>query len=155
MNIFQETQKFKQRWIYFSLFIPVLILLVVIINQLAVGKKLEDNIGIYTLLFTSLILSLLLVLLFYIIELKTLVDENGISIQFKPLMQSHINWSEIKKLDEFVGYGIRMSLKYYRVYNISGNKGLLIELKNGKKIVVGTQNEKELKAFIETHNITL
>jgi hypothetical protein len=35
------------------------------------------------------------------------------------------------------------------VYNINGNKGLAIELKNRKKFVIGTQKETELKNRVE------
>ena len=32
---------------------------------------------------------------------------------------------------------------------MNGNKGLAIELNNGKKFVIGTQKEKELKNVLE------
>ena len=35
------------------------------------------------------------------------------------------------------------------MYNINGNKGLVIELKNGKKFMIGTQKEAELKNRLE------
>jgi len=31
----------------------------------------------------------------------------------------------------FVGYGIRLGSKYVSIYNMNGNKGLVIELSNG------------------------
>ena len=49
----------------------------------------------------------------------------------------------------FVGYGIRLGSKYGTVYNMKGNRGLAIELNNGKKFVIGTQKEMELKNVVE------
>ena len=46
-------------------------------------------------------------------------------------------------------YGVRLGSKYGTVYNINGNKGLAIELKNGKKFMVGTQKAAELKNRLE------
>lgn len=43
------------------------------------------------------------------------------------------------------GWGIRLWTKYGTVYNVSGNKGLFIKLKNGKTMVIGTQKSQELE----------
>ena len=47
------------------------------------------------------------------------------------------------------GWGIRLFTKYGTIYNTSGNKGLALELHDGKKLVIGTDKEEELKNFIE------
>lgn len=80
------------------------------------------------------------------------MNAEGIFIEFAPMTKKKLNWSEIKNLEViqygFVGYGIRVSSKYNIVYNTSGNKGLLITLKNGRNVLVGTQKEADLKMFI-------
>src|SRR5690554_7570605 len=43
------------------------------------------------------------------------------------------------------GWGIRFTMKYGTVYNIKGNKGLFVKLKNGKTFIVGTQKPEELE----------
>ena len=51
---------------------------------------------------------------------------------------------------EFVGgWGIRLWTKYGTVYNTKGDKGLAIELQNGKKFLIGTQKATELSKIIE------
>ena len=74
-------------------------------------------------------------------------------MRFFPFVKKEFQWSEIQKSKVvnygFVGgWGIRLFTKYGTVYNIRGNKGLAIELKNGKKYLIGTQKEEEMKKFI-------
>jgi hypothetical protein len=47
------------------------------------------------------------------------------------------------------GWGVRLWTKYGTVYNVKGNIGLAIELKNGTKFLIGTQKEIELRSFLE------
>ena len=50
---------------------------------------------------------------------------------------------------EYGGWGIRtISLKKNIAYTISGDKGLQIELKDGKKILLGTQNPEEVEKIV-------
>ena len=71
-------------------------------------------------------------------QLKTTVDRNGIEMRFVPFIYKKITWNEIESAEVlnygFVGgWGIRLWTKYGTVYNIKGNKGLAIKLKNGKQ----------------------
>jgi hypothetical protein len=75
-------------------------------------------------------------------------------MSFFPLIKKTTNWTEIKKVEVvnygFVGgWGIRLWTKYGTVYNIKGNKGLAIELFNGKKYLIGTQKEIELNEIVK------
>jgi hypothetical protein len=48
-----------------------------------------------------------------------------------------------KPLAEFGGWGLRFGVSG-KAYNISGNKGLQLELTNNKKLLIGTQKPEEL-----------
>lgn len=45
--------------------------------------------------------------------------------------------------------GIRFGSKYGTAYNMKGNYGLAIKLKNGQKFLIGTQKVEELGQFLE------
>lgn len=151
---FKEEQKFTQWWLWLIL-IPVGILPIFgIYKQLILGDKFGDNpmsdLGLVIL--TIFIFSL--IGLFFIMKLKTSIDKNGIQMSFFPFVRKKVNWNEIKNIEVinygFVGgWGIRLWTKYGTVYNMKGNKGLAIELNNGKKFLIGTQKETELKKFME------
>ncbi|MGB5272717.1 MAG: hypothetical protein WBN39_01570, partial [Flavobacteriaceae bacterium] len=61
-------------------------------------------------------------------------------------------WEDIDKAEiikyRFVGFGIRLSFKYGTVYNIKGNLGMALHLKDGKKYLIGTQKPEELQKAI-------
>lgn len=89
---------------------------------------------------------LLIILWLAVIELKTTISTREIHAGFSWLPASvHIPWDEVENAEivkyqpVLVGYGLRWTLKYGIVYNINGNMGLLLTLKNGKKRMIGTQ----------------
>ena len=95
-----------------------------------------------------------LIAMFWFMRLKTEIDQNEIRINFFPFIKKRVNWKEIKNAEivnyGFVGgWGIRLWTKYGTVYNTKGDKGLAIELLNGKKILIGTQKETELRKIVE------
>lgn len=87
-------------------------------------------------------------------RLKTTIDSQGIQMQFYPFVSKHIRWEQIKNIKVVNygfegGWGIRFWTKYGTIYNIKGNKGLAIELQNGKRFLIGTEKEFELKQLLE------
>ncbi len=154
---FKEEQRFTQWWLWLIL-IPIGILPVVgIVQQVILGEEFGDNpmsdLGL--ILFAVFIFALLG--LFVIMRLKTEIDQTEIRMSFIPFVKKRIKWTEIKEAEVvnygFVGgWGIRLSFKYGTVYNIKGNKGLAIELRNGKRFVIGTQRESELTKIVERAN---
>lgn len=153
--VFKEEQKFTQWWLWLIL-IPIAILPIFgMYKQLILGENFGNNpmSNIGLILFSIFIFSL--IGLIFLIKLKTKIDENGIWMNFYPFVKKKFNWKEIKTIAVvnygFVGgWGIRFWTRYGTVYNIKGNKGLAIELINGKKILIGTQKENELKQLIKS-----
>lgn len=151
---FKETQRFTQRWLWILLIGIALIPLYGIYKQILLGEQFGNN----PLSDFGLILFLVFIVafvgFFWIMQLTTEISEDSIRVNFFPFVDKTIKWDDIKSAQivnyGFVGgWGIRLGTKYGTVYNTSGNKGLAIELKNGKKICVGTQKEDALKEAIE------
>jgi len=151
---FKEEQKFTQWWLWLILIAIGILPIIGIYKQFILGDKFGDkpmsNFGLIT--FSIFIFGL--VAMFWFIRLKTEINENGIRINFFPFVEKRVNWNDIKSaktLDYgFVGgWGIRLWTEYGTVYNIKGNNGLAIELNNGNKFLIGTQNEAELNKVIE------
>ena len=156
--MFQETQKFNQLWIR----IPLLCLMAMFIwglyKQLVLGapwgSRPATNGG---LLLGSFIMAGVTTL-FLTARLKTEIDETGIYFKFFPFhFKNHkIDWSSVEKafvreyspLGEFGGWGIRFGFGHGRALNVSGNMGLQLHLKNGKKILIGTRKPDELATVL-------
>ena len=99
----------------------------------------------------------LVILLFWLLRLKTEINTNGIKMRYFLFLTKKLSWKEIHSLEliryGFVGYGIRYGSKYGVIYNTKGDKGLWVQLKNGKKFVIGTQKVDELKRLIKSQGI--
>lgn len=147
--LYQETQRFNQWWMKILLFALNVFVFYLIIF--------DNEIDSYLSLF--LIGSLILVdAIITLINLKTQIYKDHISISFFPFFKNKIiNFSDLDKyyirkynpITEYGGWGIRMGVfGKGSAYNIRGNMGLQLEFKNGKKLLIGTQNPKEIEEVL-------
>ena len=152
--VFKEKQKFSQWWLWLILIGIGILPILGIYKQLIIGEKFGDkpmsDLGL--IIFAVFVFSL--IAMFCFMQLKTEIDQNGISMHFFPLVKKRVNWKEIKNAEivnyGFVGgWGIRLWTKYGTVYNMKGDKGLAIALTDGKKFLIGTQKPEELTAILE------
>jgi len=113
----------------------------------------RDNVGI-----------LISVSLIFFFKLTTRIDEKGIHYQFFPFHFKFklISWNEISKvfvrtydpIGEYGGWGLKggWSKSKGKAINVSGDIGIQLELKTGKKLLIGTQKENDAKSVLETYN---
>jgi hypothetical protein len=154
MEAFEEKQRFTQWWLWLILLAACIIPFIPILMGL---DSLTDQ---WLSLLAMSVLLFLIVGLLLLIQLKTTVDEEGVHYQFIPFhfKQKTILWKDIKSaevrkyepLKEYGGWGIKGYSNKNKAYNVKGNLGLQVVLKNGNKILFGTQKDEELKAFLKT-----
>ncbi len=161
MKIFKEEQRFTKTWLIALLAVSLIVPIVLIIKE-----YIKEN----TLMTTNefvLKLSLLLVAAsaIFFFKLKTRIDEVGIHYQFSPIHFSMklISWNEISKagirtyfpISEFGGWGLRGGFFFNKgkekAINVSGDIGIQLILKNGEKLLIGTQKKEEAKRVLETY----
>lgn len=155
-SYFKEVQRFTQWWIWIILAIICFPTIIGLYKQLVLHTPWGNNpmsdtglicLSLFLFLITAFILS---------IQLKTEIDDKAINMHFSPLLKKQIKWEDIRSVRivnyGFVGgWGIRLcNRKYGTIFNIKGNKGLSIVLHNGKKLLIGTQQENKLKDIIKT-----
>jgi uncharacterized membrane protein YhdT len=95
------------------------------------------------------------------VRLHTKIDEKGISIKFFPFVRKKTwLWEDIDDLyikeysiTDYGGWGYRVG-KNGTAYNTKGKYGLQLLLKNGARLMIGTQNHEELQHIIETFRKT-
>ena len=145
---FFESQKFTQWWLWMILFISLV---------LPIAADVQNT----PILF--FIIAFLILLLVYLMQLRVSVNREGIYYQFSPfhLKVYHIKTADIEKIQavtyspikDYGGWGIRRVYKG-KAYNIKGNKGVRVELKNGNHILFGSQKHlsfaESLGKFIES-----
>ena len=152
--IFEEEQRFTQWWLWVILISVGILPIVGVYKQVLLGEPFGNNPMSNTGLIIFMVCMLLFVGLFRLMKLKTVINKNGIEISFSPFLKRAFKWEEVTNYEivnyGFVGgWGIRLGTTYGTVYNVKGNKGLALQLKNGKKYLIGTQKEHELKRLID------
>lgn len=154
---FEEKQRFTQWWMWIFILLPLGIALYGCYQQLWLGtpmgnKPLSNN----GLIIFSLF-GLGFAFFFWINQLNTRIDATGIHVHFYPYAKRNVAWGEIDHCQvipyDFVGgWGVRLWTQYGTVYNVTGGKGLYVQLKNKKKFLVGTQRPEELEQFLTELN---
>jgi len=161
MKVFNEEQQFRQLWLMvllgFSLLFPV---------GLIINEYIKDNTSMTNNEFLGSLIGIIAsVLLIFIFKLSTRIDEKGIHYQFFPFHFSMktLLWSEITKAEvrtydpigEYGGWGLRYSFnkKKGNAVNVSGDIGIQLTLKNGKKLLIGTQKKEAVSRVLKTYNL--
>jgi hypothetical protein len=103
-------------------------------------------------------INVLVTLVLVFARLQTRLDTTALYLRFLPFHLSYkkIDFDSIatvyartyRPLSEFGGWGIRWG-SGGKAYNVSGNRGVQLLLKNGKKILIGSQRSEELAAILQ------
>lgn len=152
MKVFKEEQRFTQTWLILILAISIIVPISVIIK-----KYLEENTTITTKeLAVTFVVILVTTSILFIFNLTTKIDEIGIHYQFFPFHFSlkTIYWKELSKasvrtynpISEYRGWGLKG-----KAINVSGDIGIQLKYKKGKKLLIGTQKRKEAIQVLETY----
>jgi len=150
MNEFTETQKVKQAWV---IVLMVTVTIFSIINYVQMPVSFASV--------SPLVITFLADLVLIALKLNTKINKHGIYFQLFPIhfKQKVINWNEVSTIEvrkyspikEYGGWGFRYGFKNGKAYNISGNMGLQLVLKNGDRILIGTQKPEELETYLKNN----
>jgi hypothetical protein len=156
---YREVQQFRQVWIW----VMVLALAGLVWYAAAMQLLLHRPFGgrpmsVALLVVNWFIFGIGLPALFFFARLVTEVRADGIYICFFPFHWTfrRIAFTEVKQykvrtyrpIREYGGWGIRCGSKG-KAYNVSGDRGVQIELSNGKRLLIGSQRAEELWRAIQ------
>lgn len=156
-QIFEEVQTFRQPLLWGFM---ALIFLFVVGGQIYVIAARGTQATWVQWLGLSLgtIIVLAVAVLLYICKLETRVDAGGVHTRFYPLELSErivplgeaAGWRKaaIRPLRDHGGWGIRYG-KVGKAYIVSGDEAVIFDLKNGKRLVVGTRRPDEFIAALK------
>lgn len=165
MKSYQETQKITSSWLLLVLYGTLLASIVVLgllrFTEILDHWESDDRTGSQI----ACVTFLLIALLFLFSRLETKIDHLGVYVRFLPILVKwrFYPWEEIQSagirqyspLLEYGGWGFRIGIMGQgNAYTLSGKQGLQLEFKNGKKLLIGTNREKELSDFMQTIHIT-
>jgi len=161
--LFKEEQRHNQWWLWMILIASLLAVIgpfsYGIYSQEVLDKPYGDNPmnteGLIVFGLTSTAVLGFVIFLMMSSRLKTKISNGGISYCYPPLAPKwkFISPAEIERFEirtfravrEFGGYGIKRRWRRGAAYIISGNTGLQLYLKNGKKLLIGTQKKQAIE----------
>ncbi len=164
--IFKEEQRFRQKWLWYLILLSFVITFAMVGYGIAIhlgtvhtGVKKPEPVGVLAVTGIIEVIAALAVFgLFYATRLLTEVRTDGLYVRFVPFHFSYrrIGFDTLKTyavrtyspIGEYGGWGIRWSWRNGWAYNVSGNRGVQLELVGGKKILIGSQRPGELAGAI-------
>lgn len=154
--LFKEEQHFSQSWLWLLILIsfgvPAVVMIIFLVKETKSNSDEITAMG-FSLLFliaTGTVISLLF------LKMKLFIEITGNEVRFRypPLIskwrsirKEEIERFEVRKyrpVSEYGGWGIKKKRKSNVAYNVRGNIGLQLYLKNGKKILIGTQRRQAI-----------
>jgi len=157
--VFEESQKFNQPLLWISIALVWLLVTVTAIRDIAHDYGLGNNLlesKESSAALAGIGMINLVVILFLLMRLETRIDASGVQFRYPPVINS---WKKIPLNDiqsiqiiryspwAYGGWGIRFSWHGW-AYNVKGNKGIMIKKKNGKRLLIGTQNSQKAQDAI-------
>lgn len=153
--IFEETQTFRGTWTWYLIIGVALIAIGGAIMSFFFTHEIEGYVStIIATLITIAVLALLSVS-----KLTVCIDEHALYYKYPPFAR---NEKKIRKEDveemyvrkyraiwEYGGYGYRFRFRSGRALNVSGNMGLQLVLKNGKRVLIGTQKSDLMETAVK------
>ncbi len=148
-NMFEEKQHLRQ-------FVTPIVFAMIFIPAMLWLKNIDPF---WMIVLPAEAVLLFLLLLVILVQLKTKVDENGVTYAYAPFVSTkHIAWKDIElaivkdyqPIKEFGGWGFRVGFGKKQALSVWGKKALRLKLKNGKELVLGTQRPEELSAVVQS-----
>lgn len=157
---FREVQRFTQWYLW--------VILIALNGGIATtvffywfeGQRHEKNEAEVLLLFSVAVIMVLLTLFILAVRLETRIDRHGlyyrmypIHRQFKrisPSEEVRVSVRTYKPILEYGGWGLR-GWGNNKALNVSGNQGIQITWKDGKKLLIGTRRPEEAAKYLSRY----
>ena len=158
---FTEKQRFRQWWLWILLSLGQGFFLWMLIQQIGLGIPFGSNPAPdFLIIFLGLTFGCGPAIFMYLTGLDTIVTVQGILLRFHPFHRRWVTFAfksvaearaiTYNPIRDYGGWGIRYGRKG-KAYNVSGNQGVLLTLKDGRTVLIGSRNHTLLLSRIEAH----
>jgi hypothetical protein len=169
---FHEVQRFGQAWIIGLVAAvglgTVILFGYALFTQLVLGRPfgnapMSDG-GLVAMAVCVTGFDVCLAALLLLARLETSVCDDGLHVHYHFLLVNRvIPYEDIldcrartyRPIMEYGGWGVRWSLSHGKAYNVSGKRGVQLQLADGKKLLVGSQRADELADAINARRQAL
>lgn len=151
--VYREVQHFRQWWVWLVVLAVAAFMWVGFVLQIGMGRSFGSKpmpdamLWAFTLLF-----GLGLPAFFLVLRLVTEVFADRLTVGLAPFRRRGIPLADIaeaeavtyRPLADFGGWGVRWAGSRGMAYNASGNRGVQLVLRDGRRVLVGSQRPEEL-----------
>lgn len=151
--LFREVQHFRKSWLWLVVLLPTILAWWAFVRQVLGGEPVGNNPapdwGVWLIwVFIGLGLPLFFGLLRMVVE----VTGEEIIIHYRPLTRRRIAIRDIVRAEvrrynaikEYGGWGVKGWSRDKMVYNVSGNQGVELLLRDGRSVMIGSSRPTEL-----------
>jgi hypothetical protein len=163
VTIYREEQKFALwlRWLVYISMIAAVLLSIFALKKEFAGQNSPDTTEVILAIIVGVGVPIAIAVLFVFLKLETEVRSDGLYVRFVPFHirfrkfapddLSELYARQYKPIREYGGWGIRCGL-FGRggAYNVSGNKGVQLAFKSGRRLLIGSQRAEELEQAIRS-----
>ena len=155
---FEEMQRFRRPWVWALVILGALPLWIIFGIQVVGGRPIGENPAPnWVLWIFFLLIGVGLPYLFLVLRLRVRVFDEHLRVRFRPLRAKIIPHREIQAVEavaysplgEFGGWGVRYRPGFGWAYNISGKHGVIVTLRDGHRMLIGSQRSEELADALE------
>ena len=156
-SLYSEVQRPNQWWVWTLTVVITILAWWIFVDQIILGNPFGSRPAPdWVVWLVGILFGVLLPLLMITINLKTLVTGDRIVLRYFPLHTRTVKLADIdscvareyRPMREYGGWGIRFGFGYGMAYNVYGNRGVQLELKGGKHLLIGSQRADELMDVI-------
>jgi hypothetical protein len=156
--MYREVQRFRQIWIWLLVGLATGVAWWGFVQQIVLGKAFGNNPAPDPVMWIIwIIFGIGFPLLFYYLKLIVEVRNDGIHIRYFPIYSRTVAFKDLRSYEacryrpiwDYGGWGIRWSSGKGWAYNVSGNRGVRLELAEGKRLLIGSQDPERLAQMIE------
>ena len=156
--LFQETQRFKQWWMWLLIISPMGFGLYGIFEQIILGQSFGDKPMSDQGLVVFTLFGLAFAYFFWCHRLTLTITKKGIHVQFYPYVKKFVPWEKVTSMQivdhgftDAMGWGIRLWTKYGTVYNVKFGDGLYVQQEDKTKFLVSTDRRAALGKLLAEH----
>lgn len=155
--IFREEQRFKQWWLWLLVYGIAALMWWAFFQQIIRGRSWGTNPAPNWLVWLmGPVFGLGLPALFHTMTLVVEVRPDRVDIRYRPFVNRSIAMTDIdhlvarayKPIQEYGGWGIRGWSGQRMAYNVSGNQGVELTLRDGRSVMIGSQQADALALAI-------
>jgi hypothetical protein len=155
---YSEEQRFRRSWVWGIVIVVAVLGWWAFVQQIVLGKPFGENPapdwGVWLL---WLVIGIGLPALFVFIRLLLEVTTDAVVVRYRPLVRRSIPLADIEQvkvrtynaLREYGGWGVKGWSRKNMAYNVSGDKGVELTLRDGRRVMLGSQRPEELAEAIE------